>query len=103
MRGPGMGRGPAEKASDFKGTWSNLISYCKSYLPVVIIALICAAGGTVLTLLGPDKLSEMTKEIGKGLVTGVDMDAVSKIGFTLIAFMCAVLCCHLVSSGLWQQ
>ena len=34
MRGPGMGRGPAEKASDFKGTWSNLISYCKSYLPV---------------------------------------------------------------------
>ena len=74
MRGPGMGRGPAEKASDFKGTWSNLISYCKSYLPVVIIALICAAGGTVLTLLGPDK-----------------------------HFMCAVLCCHLVSSGLWQQ
>ena len=79
MRGPGMGRGPAEKASDFKGTWSKLILYCKSYLPVVIIALICAAGGTVLTLLGPDKLSEMTKEIGKGLVTGVDMDAVSKL------------------------
>ena len=23
MRGPGMGRGPAEKASDFKGTWSE--------------------------------------------------------------------------------
>ena len=96
MRGPGMGRGPAEKASDFKGTWSNLISYCKSYLPVVIIALICAAGGTVLTLLGPDKLSEMTKEIGKGLVTGVDMDAVSKIGFTLIAFY---VCGALLSFG----
>lgn len=96
MRGPGMGRGPAEKASDFKGTWSKLISYCKSYLPVVIIALICAAGGTVLTLLGPDKLSEMTKEIGKGLVTGVDMDAVSKIGFTLIAFY---VCGALLSFG----
>ena len=96
MRGPGMGRGPAEKASDFKGTWSELISYCKSYLPVVIIALICAAGGTVLTLLGPDKLSEMTKEIGKGLVTGVDMDAVSKIGFTLIAFY---VCGALLSFG----
>lgn len=96
MRGPGMGRGPAEKASDFKGTWSKLILYCKSYLPVVIIALICAAGGTVLTLLGPDKLSEMTKEIGKGLVTGVDMDAVSKIGFTLIAFY---VCGALLSFG----
>ena len=81
MRGPGMGRGPAKKASDFKGTWSNLI---------------CAAGGTVLTLLGPDKLSEMTKEIGKGLVTGVDMDAVSKIGFTLIAFY---VCGALLSFG----
>ena len=86
MGGPGMGRGPAEKASDFKGTWSKLISYCKRYLPVVIIALICAAGGTVLTLLGPDKLSEMTKEISNGLLTGVDMDAVGKIGFTLVAF-----------------
>lgn len=96
MRGPGMGRGPAEKASDFKGTWSKLILYCKSYLTVVIIALICAAGGTVLTLLGPDKLSEMTKEIGKGLVTGVDMDAVSKIGFTLIAFY---VCGALLSFG----
>jgi len=31
MRGPGMGRGPAEKASDFKGTWSKLIYYCRSY------------------------------------------------------------------------
>ena len=45
-----------------------------------------------MTLLGPDKLSEMTKEIGKGLVTGVDMDAVSKIGFTFnCIFMCVVL------------
>ena len=86
MRGPGMGRGPAEKASDFKGTWSKLIYYCRSYLPVVVIALICAAGGTVLTLLGPDKLSDMTKEISNGLLTGIDMDAVSKIGFTLVTF-----------------
>ena len=86
MHGPGMGRGPAEKASDFKGTWSKLFNYCRSYLPFMIIALICAGAGTVLTLLGPDKLSEMTKQISNGLLTGIDMDAVAKIGFTLVAF-----------------
>lgn len=31
MRGPGMGRRPAEKSKDFKGTWMKIIRYCKRY------------------------------------------------------------------------
>ena len=86
MRGPGGGRGAGEKASDFKGTWAKLIRYCRKYVPAMIVAVIFAIGGTVLTLKGPDKLSEMTKEISNGLLTGIDMDAVARIGFTLVAF-----------------
>ena len=42
MRGPGMGRRPAEKSKDFKGTWMKIIRYCKRYLAVIVVALICA-------------------------------------------------------------
>lgn len=86
MRGPGMGRRPAEKSKDFKGTWMKIIRYCNRYLAVIIVALICAVGGTVLTILGPDKLSDLTKVITEGIVTGIDMDQVKSIGLTLVAF-----------------
>ena len=86
MRGPGMGRRPAEKSKDFKGTWMKIIRYCKRYLAVIVVALICAVAGTILTILGPDKLSDLTKMITEGIATGIDMERVKSIGLTLVAF-----------------
>ena len=86
MRGPGMGRRPAEKSKDFKGTWMKIIRYCKRYLAVIVVALICAVAGTILTILGPDKLSDLTKVITEGIATGIDMERVKFIGLTLVAF-----------------
>ena len=89
-RGPGgpHGRmGGGEKAKDLVGTWKKLIAYCHKYIAFMIIAIICAFGGTVLTLLGPDKLSDITKYIQKGLMTGnIDLDAIFTIGITLVCF-----------------
>jgi ATP-binding cassette subfamily B protein len=78
--------GGGEKAKNFKATWGKLLRYCKNYWPVMLVAFACAVGGTVLTLLGPDKLSDLTNLIKSGLVTGIDMDAVAKIGLTLTVF-----------------
>ena len=86
MRGPGMGRRPAEKSKEFKGTWMKIIRYCKRYLAVIVVALICAVAGTILTILGPDKLSDLTKVITEGIATGIDMERVKSIGLTLVAF-----------------
>ena len=86
MRGPGMARRPAEKSKDFKGTWMKIIRYCKRYLAVIVVALICAVAGTILTILGPDKLSDLTKVITEGIATGIDMERVKSIGLTLVAF-----------------
>lgn len=86
MRGPGMGRRPAEKSKDFKGTWMKIIRYCKRYLAVIVVALICAGAGTILTILGPDKLSDLTKVITEGIATGIDMERVKSIGLTLVVF-----------------
>lgn len=85
-RGP-MSRGMGgEKSKDFKSAWVKLLKYCKKYSYALIAAFTCAAFGTILTLMGPDKLSELTNIITKGITTGIDMDAVSNVGFTLIVF-----------------
>jgi ATP-binding cassette subfamily B protein len=55
----------------------------------MIVALLAAACGTVLTLMGPEKLSDLTKVVTDGLLTGIDMEAVARIGFTLVAFYAA--------------
>lgn len=83
----GMGRGRvAEKPKDLVGTWKKLLGYCRKYLPMIVIAVLCAIGGTVLTLMGPDKLSEITNLISEGIITGIDMAAVRKICMTLVVF-----------------
>ena len=38
------------------------------------------------TILGPDKLSDLTKVITEGIATGIDMERVKSIGLTLVAF-----------------
>lgn len=66
--GPG-GPGPhgGEKAKDLIGTWKKLIAYCRRYLVFILLALVCAAVGTVLTLIGPNQLSDMTDAITEGI------------------------------------
>ena len=71
-RGPGMGRGNGEKAKDLIGTWKKLFGYCRKYAAAFVVALICAAIGTVLTLVGPDKLSDMTDTVTAGIMPDTD-------------------------------
>ena len=87
-----MGMRGSEKARDFKGTWRKIIRYSRKYLPAVIIALLCAAGGTVMILIGPDKLSDLTAIITEGLATSIDLEAVGGIGMTLAAhYVCGAV------------
>ena len=74
----------------------NLISYCKPYMVAIVIALVCALGGTICTLAGPDRLSEITDKIKEGVTAdmaaaymgaegpGIDVDGVVKIATTLL-------------------
>ena len=76
---------PGEKA-DIKKNWAKILGSRKQSWPFIIIALICSAIGTILNLLGPDKLSELTDLITKGMMFGIDMDGVRKICFVLVGF-----------------
>lgn len=102
--GPGMGRGPmggghgmgvVEKPKSFKGTMRRLLRYCRTYLPGIAVALIAAMAGTLLQILGPDRLKVLTNEITKGLpqmikgapaLGSVDLSAVAAIAWGLVAF-----------------
>lgn len=68
-RGPGA---PAEKAKDFKGSINRLMKELKDFKILIIISLVLAALGSVLSILAPDKLSDLTDEISKGLVINTE-------------------------------
>lgn len=98
MPGPhNRGRAP-EKSKDFKGAWRKLLRLCKGYLPAICIALVCAVGGTVLTLLGPEQLKKLTNVITEGILTGIDLNAVSDIGALLVCFYAASMLLSSVQS-----
>ena len=84
-RGPGPGPGMAtgEKAKDFWGAIKDLFAYIRGYLPAIIIATVFSAAGTVLNVIGPDKMKEITTLITEGVMTGIDKDAVFKIAISM--------------------
>lgn len=73
QHGPGMGPAPAEKAKNFKNAISRLFKELKSFHILILIALILAALSSVLSIISPNKLSDLTDEISKGLVIKTDV------------------------------
>lgn len=81
--------GIPEKSVNFKKSMGKLIAFCRPYIPAVIVAMLCAIGGAVFTVIGPDKISKLTNLIGDGFLTGIDFGAVLNICYMLIAFYAA--------------
>ena len=62
----------ATKAKDFKGAIKRLLKELSGFKKLVIISLVLAALGAILTIVTPDILSDLTDEISKGLVLNKD-------------------------------
>ena len=95
-RGP-MGRGPGvpgEKAKDFKGAVRRLISELKTYKMFIIIALILAVAGSVLSIMAPNRLSSLTDEISTGLMGNMDLSKIKHIAL--------ILACMYIASALFN-
>ena len=88
--GPGAGPAPAEKAKDFKGAIKRLFKELKNFRILIYIALILAIAGSILSIIAPSRLSQITDKISEGLVTQfMDMDAITKI---VVFLVCLYLC-----------
>ena len=66
-----------------KKTLTKIFKYMGNF-PLVIIALILAALSAVMTIITPDKVGEITDVISDGLIGGIDMSAIAKVGIMLI-------------------
>lgn len=70
-----------------KGTVAALgktAAYVKGGVGVIAFALVLAALGAILTIIGPDKIGQITDLMSEGLATGIDLAAIAKVGVTLI-------------------
>ena len=72
------------QAKDFVGSIKKVIQYNKPFLLLIVISLILAFASSVLSIIGPDKLKEITNTIQVGLMTGIDLDKIKTIGITLV-------------------
>ena len=97
-KGP-MGKGNFDdKPKDFKASFKKLISYNKPFVVIVCIALILSMASSILSIIGPDKLKDMTNVIVSGLMTGIDMDEIKRIGLLLVGFYTCSLIFNYIQS-----
>ena len=74
----------SEIAKDFKGTIIKLIKYDKALIRLLFISLILAFASSALSIIGPDKLREITNIITNNFMVGIPMDQVKSIAIILI-------------------
>lgn len=86
MAGPmrRMNRMPKEKM-DFKSI-GKLARFCKRYIPLILISVVFAVGGAVCTIIGPEKIQDLTELLQRGVINpaGVNMSDFVNICISLI-------------------
>ncbi len=82
MHGYRMNAGKGEKAS-VKGALADTSGYIKKSVPAVLAALVLAAIGALLTIVGPGYVGRIATIMSDGLFTGIDLAAIAKIGIFL--------------------
>ena len=73
---------PVQK-TDLKAALRRLTAYLRKSLGILIFALILAALSAVLTIIGPDQVGRIATLMSEGLMTGIDLAAVAKVGILL--------------------
>ena len=79
-----MGRFNSEKPKDFKKSIKMLFKYSKEYVPFIIIAIILTTASSIFSIIGPDKIKDITDIITKGLMPSINLDEIKSIGIFLI-------------------
>ncbi len=59
--------------------------YARRYIPAIAVAAVLAFAGTILNLIGPSKLGDMTDVIAAGLEGAMDMEVVTRLAVLLLA------------------
>ncbi|MBO7664198.1 MAG: ABC transporter ATP-binding protein [Clostridia bacterium] len=74
-----------EKPHNLKKALGDLIQYSRKEMTVVIVSLIFAVGGAILTIIGPGQIRRITDLITAGLMSRIDMEGIARVGVLLVA------------------
>lgn len=77
------------KAKDMKGALLGLLKYISNQTGIIVFALVLAAAGAILTIIGPNQLSRLTDYIYDGLTTSIDMDGALSVALLLLGLYLA--------------
>lgn len=102
MRGPGMRGGMGEKPKNFKSAMVRLVKELQKYKVWLMVALVLAALGSVLSIFAPNQLSEMTNLISAGIQqASMDIIAIQRIAlFLLLLYLSSALFSYIEGIGM---
>ena len=74
-----------EKPKNFGKSMKKLLSYDKKLTPFYVVAIVFAIASSICSIIGPNKLSDLTDEISKALVSNnIDMTTIKNISIFLL-------------------
>ena len=88
----GRGHGPAmggEKAENFGQAMRKLVRYCSRWKIAILVAVGFGLAGACLNIAGPSQLQRITDLVTEGIVTGIDISAVTSICILLVCLYLA--------------
>ena len=106
-RGPGY-KNEQQKAKNFKWAMLKLLKQCRPFAVPIIVAFVLASIASILSIIGPDKLKEITNILSSGIQssvdatvasgtetnTPIDLDAIANCGIFLVIIYAASFLCH---------
>lgn len=82
-----------EKAKNSKKAFKNLLNFGKRYIGLIILAFVLASVSAVITIIGPNKIGDITNLIKDGLFTSIDISAILQITiFLAVMYVIGALC-----------
>lgn len=97
-----------DKANNFKLAIKKVLVYGKKYLPLIIISIALAIASSVLSVVGPNKLSDLANTIFEGMKIGnIDLSLITTIALSLVAIYLVgavlTLCQELIMANVTQR
>ncbi|WP_237221813.1 ABC transporter ATP-binding protein [Rothia nasimurium] len=101
--GPPRAPQPGQASAPFKQTMGKLLAYLRPVLPGMVVAIVAAVIGVILTIVAPQFLSAITDEIQKGFTGQLDMDEIYRLMWISIGMLVASLLLSLVEGQIMAR
>lgn len=78
-----MRNGKKQEKGSIRDAAPRLKEYMRSSIEIMLFALVLAALSAVMTIIGPNKIGDMATLMSDGLTTGIDLNAITRLGIFL--------------------